>query len=213
MHPASHLIPVFGRLAALLCFSLPALAQSLGAASSFAVEGFAGVTAAGGAGTQISGDVGSSPSASITGFPPAIVVPPWGIHRNDAAAIAAQAAATALFTQLGAGACADNPLPQMSGVTFTPGIHCFTTTADLASTGNMTLNGTGPYIFRVPTSLTANVASTVTLNGADPCTVFWQVGSAATLNGNNFVGTVVAMAGITQGVNASLAGRAFAING
>src|SRR5512141_423441 len=108
MHPASHLIPVFGRLAALLCASLTAAAQSLGAASSFAVEGFAGVTAAGAAGTVISGDVGSSPSASITGFPPALVVPPFGLHPNDAAAIAAQAADVALFTRLGAGACTDN---------------------------------------------------------------------------------------------------------
>src|SRR5512141_3333753 len=115
MHPASHLIPVFGRLAALLCFSLPALAQSLGAASTFAVEGFAGVTAAGGAGTIISGDVGSSPSASITGFPPALVAPPFGLHPNDAAAIAAQAADVVLFNTLGAGACADTVGAQMSG--------------------------------------------------------------------------------------------------
>src|SRR5512141_1760555 len=115
MHPASHLIPVFGRLAALLCFSLPALAQSLGAASSFAVEGFAGVTASGGAGTVVSGDVGSSPSASITGFPPALVAPPFGLHPNASAAIAAQAADVALFISLGTGACTDNLGAQMNG--------------------------------------------------------------------------------------------------
>lgn len=213
MHPASRLIPVFGRLAALLCFSLPALAQSLGAASSFAVEGFAGVTAAGAAGTVISGDVGSSPSASITGFPPALVAPPFGLHPNDAAAIAAQAADVSLFTTLGAGACADTVGAQMNGASFGPGIHCFSSTADLAALGTMTLNGAGIYIFRVPTSLTANVGSTVTLAGVDPCSVFWQVGSAATLNGVNFPGNVVAQAGVTVGVGASLTGRALAIAG
>jgi len=95
-------------LALLACASTPLLAQSLGAASSFAVEGFAGVTAAGAAGTVVTGDVGSSPSASITGFPPALVAPPFGLHPNDAAAIAAQAADVTLFTTLGTGACTDN---------------------------------------------------------------------------------------------------------
>ncbi len=119
--------------AALLCTGASASAQSLGAAASFAVLGNAGVAAAGGAGTIITGDVGSSPTASITGFPPAVVVSPFGLHPNDAAAIAAQAAAVTLFGSLSTGACTDTPVPQMSGAVFTPGIHCFSSTADLAS--------------------------------------------------------------------------------
>jgi hypothetical protein len=185
-----------------------ALGQSLGAASSFAVEGFAGVTAAGGAGTVVTGDVGSSPNTSITGFPPAVVTPPFGLHVNDAAAIAAQAADVALFTSLGNGACTDNLGAQLSGTNIGPGIHCFASTADLAATTSMTLTGAGIYIFRVPSSLTANVGSSVVLAGVDPCTVFWQVGSAATLNGINFPGNVVAQAQVTLGVGASLTGRA-----
>jgi ice-binding like protein/exosortase sorting signal-containing protein len=200
-------------MALLCCASTPLLAQSLGAASSFAVEGFAGVTAAGAAGTVITGDVGSSPSASITGFPPALVAPPFGLHANDAAAIAAQAADVALFTTLGNGACTDNLGAQLNGANIGPGIHCFSSTADLAATGNLTLSGAGIYIFRVPTSLTANVGSTVALAGADPCSVFWQVGSAATLNGVSFPGNVVAQAGVTLGVGASLTGRALATAG
>ena len=200
-------------VAALLFAPLAALAQSLGAASSFAVEGFAGVTAAGAAGTVVSGDVGSSPSASITGFPPALVAPPFGLHPNDAAAIAAQAADVALFTTLGTGACTDTLGAQMNGANIGPGIHCFSSTADLAALGTMTLSGAGTYIFRVPTSLTANVGSSVTLAGVDPCSVFWQVGTAATLNGVNFPGNVVAQAGVTLGVGASLTGRALATAG
>jgi len=200
-------------LALLGCASAPLLAQSLGAASSFAVEGFAGVTAAGAAGTVVTGDVGSSPSASITGFPPALVAPPFGLHPNDAAAIAAQAADVALFTTLGNGACTDNLGAQMNGANIGPGIHCFSSTADLAALGTMTLSGAGTYIFRVPTGLTANVGSTVVLAGADPCSVFWQVGSAATLNGVSFPGNVVAQAGVTVGVGASLTGRALATAG
>jgi hypothetical protein len=198
---------------ALVSAPLASFAQSLGAASTFAVEGFAGVTAAGGAGTVVSGDVGSSPSASITGFPPALVAPPFGLHPNDAAAIAAQAADVALFTALGTGACTDNLGAQMNGANIGPGIHCFSSTADLAALGTMTLSGAGTYIFRVPTSLTANVGSTVALAGVDPCSVFWQVGSAATLNGVNFPGNVVAQAGVTLGVGASLTGRALSTAG
>lgn len=200
-------------LLTLLCGTTPALAQSVGAASSFAVVGAAGVTAAGGAGTVINGDVGTSPSAAITGFPPGVVLPPYGLHANDAAAIAAQGADVALFTMLGAGACTDTVVPQMSGASFGPGIHCFTSTSDLAALSNMTLTGAGVYIFRVASSLTANVGSTVTLAGVDPCSVYWQVGSAATLNGVNFPGNVVAQAGVTLGVGASLSGRALAIAG
>jgi hypothetical protein len=207
------LIAGMGLTTLLFLSSSPVLAQSLGAASSFAIEGAAGVTAAGGAGTVINGDVGSSPNASITGFPPALVTPPFGVHANDGAAIAAQAADTALFINLGAGACTDTPIPQMSGANFGPGIHCFSSTADLAASGNMTLTGAGVYIFRVPTGLTANVSSTVTLVGVNPCNVFWQVGSAAVLNGVNFVGNVVAQAGVTLGVGAGLTGRALATVG
>ena len=198
---------------AIVCDSSAALAQTTGAASSFAVVGSAGVTAAGGAGTVITGDVGSSPSASITGFPPAVVTPPFGIHANDGPAIAAQAADTALYISLGTGPCTSNPGPQMSGANFGPGVHCFSSAADLAAAGTMTLTGAGVYIFRVPSALTANVGSTVVFAGVDPCTVFWQVGSAATLNGTTFIGNVVAQAGITLGVSARLIGRALATAG
>lgn len=193
------------------CLPSAARAQTLGASQSFAIVGAAGVTAAGGVGTVITGNVGSSPNTSITGFPPALVASPYGIHRNDSAAIAAKSADIQLYNELGAGSCTDNPVAQMSGANFGPGVHCFASTADLAASSNVTLTGAGIYIFRVPTSLTANVGSTVTLGaGVDPCTVFWQVGSAATLNGVNFPGNVVALAGVTVGVNATLTGRALA---
>ena len=48
----------------------------------------------------------------------------------------------------------------------------------------------------------------MTLVGVDPCQVYWQVTSAATLNGVNFVGNVVAQAGVTVGTGAMLTGRA-----
>jgi hypothetical protein len=198
--------------AALLWGAVPANAQSLGTAQSYAVLGGSGVTAAGGAGTVISGDVGSSPTASVTGFPPAVVTAGFSVHpSNDAANISAQAATTALFIALNAGACTDTPAAQMSGASFGPGVHCFSSTADLAANANFTLTGAGVYIFRIGSALTANVGSSVTLGaGVDPCSVFWQVTSAATLNGTSFAGNVVGQAGVTLGTGARLTGRALA---
>jgi hypothetical protein len=170
--------------AALLLVPAAGMAQSLGAAQTFAVVGGSAATAAG-TGSLISGDVGVSPGTSITGFDgtSATIVPPFSAHANDGPAIAAQSSVGTLYRFLsGSGPCG-SLAAQLDGVEVGPGVYCFETTADLAATGNLTLNGAGIYIFQVGSSLTANVLSTVTLlNGADPCNVFWQVTSAATLN-------------------------------
>ena len=99
--------------------------------------------------------------------------------------------------------------PELGSTVVTPGVYAFSTTANIASGTTLTLNGAGIYIFKVGSALTANVLSNVLLqNGASPCNIYWQVTSAATLNGVTFSGTVVAQAGVTLGVGASLSGRA-----
>jgi hypothetical protein len=128
---------------------------------------------------------------------------------NDGAAIAAQAAATALYTTLASTGGATALGAELGGASLGPGVYSFASTANIAGTTALTLNGAGTYIFQVGSALTANVASTVILlNGASACNIFWQVTSAATLNGVSFAGTVVAQAGITLGVGAALSGRA-----
>jgi hypothetical protein len=90
----------------------------------------------------------------------------------------------------------------------------------LASTGTLTLTGSGSdiFIFRAASSLVANTLSNVVLVGVDPCNVFWQVTTLATLNGDTFAGTVVAQTGVHLGagtttVPVSLTGRALAAAG
>jgi type VI secretion system secreted protein VgrG len=193
-------------LAALLVGPSPVFAQLLGDAESFAVLGGSAVTVAG-TGTIINGDLGVSPGTSITGS--FTVTPPFSTHNNDGPAVMAQTSVTSLYTDLANDTPCTALMAQLDGVTLGPGTYCFTSTADLAATGNLTLDGAGIYIFQVGSSLTANVNSTVTLlNGADFCNVFWQVTSAATLNGVNFVGNVVAQAAVDLGVGATLEGRA-----
>jgi hypothetical protein len=197
---------------ATLCGASPAAAQappSLGSAQSYAILGGTSV-AANGTGSIITGDVGVSPGTSITGFPAgATVVPPFATHANDGSAIAAQSSTTALYVSLAALGGATPIGPELGGTTLTPGVYSFSSTANIASGTALTLNGGGIYIFKVGSALTANVLSTVLLqNGASPCNIFWQVTSAATLNGVNFAGTVVAQAAVNLGVGAALTGRA-----
>ena len=90
-----------------------------------------------------------------------------------------------------------------------PGIYSFSSTANIAAGTVFTLSGAGTYIFKVGTSVTANVGSSMSLlAGASPCNVFWQVNNAATVNGGVFAGTVVAQDAVTIGSGGRLDGRA-----
>jgi large repetitive protein len=199
----------FAGLAAVLSGASPVSAQSLGSADSYAIVGGTAVTAAG-TGSVVNGNVGVSPGTSITGFPAgATVVPPYATHANDGSAIAAQGSVGALYTTLAGLGGATAIGPELGGVVLTPGTYSFSSTANIAAGTTLTLSGAGTFIFKVGSAITANVGSSVVLaNGATACNVFWQVTSAATLNGPTFSGNVVAQSGVTLGVGASLSGRA-----
>jgi ice-binding like protein/putative Ig domain-containing protein len=182
---------------------------SVGAARSYAVLGGTTVTVAG-TGSVITGDVGVSPGTSITGLPAGgTVVPPFSTHSNDGSAISAQSSTTALYIDLASRGGATPLGAELGGVSLIPGVYSFSSTANIAAGTTLTLNGAGVYIFEVGSAITANVGSNISLiGGATACNVFWQVTSAATLNGVTFAGTVVAQAGVTLGVGAVLNGRA-----
>jgi hypothetical protein len=79
-------------------------------------------------------------------------------------------------------------------------------------TGTLTLSGLGVYIFREGSTLvTASGSRVVLIGGAQPCDVFWQVGSSATIGtSTTFVGNIMAMASIQMQTGATLIGRALA---
>jgi hypothetical protein len=200
--------------AALLSVSVPALAQTVGAAQSFAILGGTAVTA-NGTGSVINGDVGVAPAAgsAITGFPAAAtVVSPYSVHGNDGLAIGARAATLTLYNDLAALGGAIPILPGLSGQNLGPGVYS-TGAALLTNGAPLILNGAGIYVFQVSSSLTADVGSNITLVGVNPCNVFWQVTSLATLNGATFTGNVVAQSGVHLGTGATLTGRALAAAG
>jgi hypothetical protein len=182
----------------------------LGAAAAFSVLGGAGVTSTGF--TTVSGDLGTSPSAAVVGFPPGIVA--GTIHAGDPTAAQAQADLTVAYNT------ADNLTPDtefagdLNGRTFFAGVHH--STAAMALTGNLTLDGqsnpNAVFIFQVDAALNTAAASHVNLiNGAQAANVSWQVVGAAGIGANStFAGTIMAAGAITIGAGTELIGRALA---
>jgi hypothetical protein len=199
--------------AALLLASTTSFAQVLGSAANFAVLGATpNVTNTGP--TAVSGNVGVYPAASVTGFPPGLIVPGTGfIHAGDVIAQQAQADLTTAYLALAALAGAAIP-PALGGQVLGPGIYN-AGAADL--TGTLTLNGPGRYVFQTTSLTTASgpgAAIVAFIGGAGPCDVFWQVGSSAALGTfTAFQGNILALTSITVGTSASVNGRLLARNG
>ena len=185
----------------------------LGTAADFAVLGGSAVTNTGP--TVVNGNLGVSPGTAVSGFPPGTVN--GTIHVADAVAAQAQSDVTTAYNdaagRTGAGTVSGN----LGGQTLTPGIY--KSESSLGLTGTLTLNGQGDedavFIFQVGSTLTTASASRVRLIGrADPCNVFWQVGSSATLGTDStFTGTILALTSISVTTDVTIDGRALARNG
>lgn len=192
--------------------ALASTAPGLGTAASYAIlAGTPNVTNTGA--TVVSGSLGISPAASVTGFPPGTVVN-GTIQAATAAAGVAKNDLTAAYGVAASSPCNFNKTGQnLGGQTLTPGTYCQTTAPTL--TGILTLSGNGVFIFQIGSTLvTAPGASVVLTGGAQPCNVFWQVSSSATLDTTTtFVGTIMALTSISLNNAASIQGRALARNG
>ncbi len=192
--------------------ALAATAPLLGAAESFAVLAGTSITNIGA--SVVTGELGVSPGATVTGFNPPGTVNGGTIHLADITAANAQSAATTSYNDLVAQACTlDLTGQDLGGKTLTPGVYCFTASAQL--TGALTLNGAGVYIFQIATTLTTAIGSSVLpINGAQQSDVFWQIGSSATLGASTtFNGTIIALTSITLNNGATVSGRTFARTG
>jgi hypothetical protein len=194
--------------------ALAALQPRLGTATSFAVLAAAGITNSGA--TTITGDVGTFPTTTESGFASVTITPGGTNHMGDAVTQGAKVAAVTAYNDL----AGQTPCPifgtnpgTLDGRTLVPGCYKFSSTAILNVGQTLTLSGFGVYVFQVGSALTIGNGTTVSLiNGAVACGVYWQVTTDATIGlaPTNFQGTLVAGRSISVNTNAVWTGRALA---
>ena len=218
--------PLSAGLAVVLAIGLLAAGQTanaagpasvgLGTAEPFAV--LAGTPAVTNTGpTSITGDLGIHPAGAVTGFPPGTVS--GTIHAADSVALQAKSDLVIAYDDA-AGRTPGTVVAggTLGGLTLVGGVYSAGgVTLDL--TGTLTLDGQNDpdsvWIFQATSDLITASSSIVRfINGGQPCNVFWQVTSSATLgSGSSFVGTILALTSITMNSGATLDGRALARNG
>jgi len=205
-----------------------ASAPNLGTAASFAVfGGGAGITNQGTA-TAITGNMGTTgASTMITGFHSSVFSyaetplnigsvsgtvytnAPEGTVSDFVYANAAAADALTAFNDLASRPDGTDPgAGQLGGLTLLPGVYKSASGAFLITGSDLTLDAQGNpdavWIFQMASSLTVGTplasSSVILVNGAKASNVYWQVGSAATINGaggGSMAGTIIASAGMT----------------
>ena len=189
----------------------------LGTAQNYAVLGGSAVTNTGF--SVLNGDLGVSPGSAISGFPPGIVN--GTTHKTDAAAAQAQEDLTTAYNALWLMPVNTDLTGQdLGGLTLTPGVYNFDTSAQL--TGTLILDAQNDpnarFVFLIGSTLTTASNSSVKVirpPSATFCEKYFVVGSSATLGAaTNFEGSILALTSITLTTGASITrGRALAQNG
>ena len=127
--------------AALLGVAVLWAQASLGTAQAFAVLGGSTVTNTGA--TVVEGELGVSPGYGRDRVPAGIVVG-GTIHTGDAVAAQAQVDVTTQYNALAGTPCtADLTGQDLGGMVLTPGVYCFSTSAQL--TGPLVLDAQGNF--------------------------------------------------------------------
>jgi type VI secretion system secreted protein VgrG len=188
----------------------------LGTADSFAVLAGAGITPPGA--TTITGDVGTFPTTSETGFGPgANAVTLTGTnHGGDSVTQGAKNDLVTAYDDAAGRLPETAHAVELGGDTLLAGNY---TSGTFGLTGTLTLDAQGntdaQFVFKAASTLiTASNSRVLLINGADPCRVVWQVGSSATFNtGTQFVGDVLALTDISALNSATFQGRLLARNG
>ena len=143
--------------------------------------------------------------------PPTVACPSEGTATTFAIATQARADALAAYNALVARPGGPDPgAGNLGSLVLAPGVYTAASGSFRIQGGNLTLDAQGNanavWVFQMATTLTvggpgAAFPQSVTLvNGAQAKNVFWQVGSAATINaggGGTMVGTIISQSGVS----------------
>ncbi len=223
---------------------------NLGAAATFGgFGGSAGMTNQG-INTVVHGDIGTTAASTlVTGFHDSggnvytetplnigdvtgvinCAPPAPGTAAKFAIAQQALADATTAFNYLaGLPGGPDPGAGELGGLVLAPATYTAASGSFKITSGDLTLDAKGNanavWVFQMATSLTVGQAgqprSIILVNGAQAKNVFWQVGSAATINGaggGTMVGTIISYSGVTfstagNATITTLDGRALSLN-
>jgi hypothetical protein len=141
--------------------------------------------------------------------PPTVACPSEGTAATFAIATQARADALAAYNAMVARPGGPDPgAGNLANLVLVPGVYTAASGSFRIQGGNLTLDGLGNanlvWLFQMAGSLTvggpgaAFPSNIILINGAQAKNVFWQVGSAATINaggGGTMVGTIISQAG------------------
>ncbi len=223
---------------------------NLGAAATFGgFGGSAGLTNQG-INTVVNGDIGTTAASTlVTGFHDSggnvytetplnigdvtgvinCAPPAPGTAAKFAIAQQALSDATTAYNYLaGLPSGPDPGAGELGGLVLAPGTYTAAAGTFKITSGDLTLdaqnNPNAVWVFQMAKSLTVGQAgqprSVILINGAQAKNVFWQVGSAATINGaggGTMVGTIISYSGVTfstagNATITTLDGRALSLN-
>jgi len=200
----------------------------LGTAGDFVILSKAGITTTGD--TAVTGDLGVSPIAasSLTGFAQALdgtgtfstsSLVTGSIYAADYSPPTPAKLTTAVSDMESAytdAAGRTSPAPVVNvaagllgGQNLAPRIYTFTNNVLISGPLPLTLTGNASdvWIFQIPGTLTVANGVIVTLTGAEPKNVFWQVAGATT------IGTTAQMKGVILGATAIVVQNGATVNG
>ena len=187
------------------------LASSFGVLAGSTITNTGPTTITGTAG----GDIGLYPGTSFTGA--TSVTQSGTVHLTNAVAQQAISDLQLAYNDAENRDSTNTIAADLAGQTLVAGVYTSASSIDL--NGILILDGaqdpSSVFIFQAGTTLTTGSSSSGQLiNGAQPCNVFWQVGTSATLGTDStFVGHIMADQSITATTRALIYGQLLAING
>ncbi|CAG8979247.1 hypothetical protein HYALB_00013315 [Hymenoscyphus albidus] len=183
---------------------------SMGLARTFGALAASTLTSVGN--TVVTGDCGTYPGTSITGFPPGPGVCTGITTSGGTASMNAEASCLLAYNNA-KGLVPTRALTSanLGGLVLPPGIYTFPTQAAALSAGStLTLSGAGnpngQWVFQIGTTFAAGANSRIVMsNGGQACNVYFVLGTAASIGANaSLQGNI--LAGMTIAASAGASG-------